>query len=57
MTARQKNYKTSHLIHTTKAITYINAASCIFTEPDGPCGNQRYSCELLMMGIVVPKTC
>jgi hypothetical protein len=25
-------------------------------ESDGPCGNQRYSCELLMMGIVVPIT-
>ena len=26
-------------------------------EPDGPCGNQHYSNELLMMGIVVPETC
>ena len=26
-------------------------------EPDGPCGNQRYSRELLMMIIVVPETC
>jgi len=25
-------------------------------EPDGPCGNQHYSRELLMMGIVVPET-
>ena len=26
-------------------------------EPDGPCGNQHYSRELLMMGIIVPETC
>jgi len=26
-------------------------------EPDGPSGNQHYSRELLMMGIVVPETC
>jgi len=26
-------------------------------EPDGACGNQRYSRELLMMGIIVPETC
>jgi hypothetical protein len=26
-------------------------------ESDGPCGNQWYSRELLMMGIVVPETC
>jgi len=26
-------------------------------EPDGPCGNQHYSCELLMMGMAVPETC
>ena len=26
-------------------------------EPDGPCGNQRYSRELLMIGIVAPETC
>jgi len=25
-------------------------------EPDGPCGNQHYNRELLMMGIVVPET-
>ena len=25
-------------------------------EPDGPCGNQHYSRELLMIGIVVPET-
>jgi len=25
-------------------------------EPDGPCGNQQYSRELFMMGIVVPET-
>ena len=24
--------------------------------PDGPCGNQHYSRELLMMGITVPET-
>ena len=26
-------------------------------EPDGPCGNQHYSRELLMMGKAVPETC
>ena len=26
-------------------------------ERDDQCGNQHYSRELLMMGIVVPKTC
>jgi len=26
-------------------------------EPDGLCGNQRYRRELLMMGIMMPKTC
>ena len=26
-------------------------------EPDGPCGNQHYSRELLMMGIKVPEIC
>jgi len=26
-------------------------------ERDGKCGNQHYSRELLMMGIVVPETC
>jgi hypothetical protein len=26
-------------------------------EPDGPCGNQHYIRELLMMGITVPETC
>jgi len=26
-------------------------------EPDGPCGNQHYSHELLMMGITVAETC
>jgi len=27
------------------------------TYPNGPCGNQHYSRELLMMGITVPETC
>ena len=26
-------------------------------EPDGPCGNQHYSLELLMIGLAVPETC
>ena len=26
-------------------------------ERNDQCGNQHYSCELLMMGIVVPETC
>ena len=28
----------------------------IAKKPDGPCGNQHYSRELLMMGIEVPET-
>ena len=26
-------------------------------EPDGPCGNQHYSRQLLMMGTVLSETC
>jgi len=26
-------------------------------EPDGPCGNQHYSREIVMMGIAVSETC
>jgi len=26
-------------------------------ERNDQCGNQHYSCELLMMGTVVPETC
>jgi len=29
----------------------------MYTERDDQCGNQHYSRELLMMGIVVPETC
>jgi hypothetical protein len=57
MTTRQKNCKTSHLTHTTRAINYINATSFIFKEPDGPCGNQHYSREPLMMSIAIFETC
>jgi len=57
MTTLQKNYKTSHLTHTTKTTIYINAISSIFTEPDCQCGNKYYSRELLMIGITVPETC
>jgi len=34
-------------------------SSCCTTnrEPDSLCGNQRYSRELLMMGVMVPETC
>jgi len=34
-----------------------NLQSTTTQEPDGQCGNQHYSCELLMMGIAVPETC
>jgi len=47
----------SHLIYTTNTKMYTKATSYIFTEPDGLHGNQRYRRELLMMGIIVPKTC
>ena len=56
MITRQKTGKNSHLTYTTNTVTYTNTTSCIFTEPDGPCGNQNYSRELLMMGTVVPET-
>jgi len=36
---------------------YINATPSIFTERNDQFGNQHYSRELLMMGIVVPETC
>ena len=36
---------------------YINATPSIFTERNDQCGNQHYSLERLMMGIVVPETC
>jgi len=57
MTTRQKTGKNSQLTYTINTITYTNTTSCVFTEPDGPCGNQHYSHKLLMMGIEVPKTC
>ena len=38
-------------------ILYTNATPSIFTERNDQCGNQHYSRELLMMGIVVPETC
>ena len=34
-----------------------NATPFFFTERTDQCGNQHYSRELLMMGIVVPETC
>ena len=38
-------------------ITKINSTPSIFKEGNDQCGNQHYSRELLMMGIVVPETC
>jgi hypothetical protein len=35
----------------------LNLQPAATPEPDGLCGNQRYSRELLMMGIMVPETC
>jgi len=56
--ATTKRQRTSHGTHTTKNYNfYINATPYIFTERNDQCGNQYYSCELLMMGIVVPETC
>jgi len=40
-----------------EVLFYINATPSIFTERNDQCGNQHYSRELLMMGIVVPETC
>ena len=34
-----------------------NLQPTVIQEPDGPCDNQHYSLELLMMGIVVAETC
>ena len=50
--------KELHTEHTPlRTIFYINATASIFTERNDQCGNQHYSRELLMMGIVVPETC
>jgi len=38
-------------------ITKINVTPFIFTERNDQCGNEYYSRELLMMGIVVPEKC
>jgi len=35
----------------------LNLQPAATPEPDGLCGNQRYRCELLMMGIMVPEIC
>ena len=36
---------------------YINANPSIFTERYDQCGNQHYSRELLMMGLLMLETC
>ena len=41
----------------TLTLTNINTTTSISTERDDQRGNQHYSLELLMMGIVVPETC
>jgi len=40
----------------TLTLANINTTSSISTERDNQCGNQHYSRDLLMMGIVVPET-
>jgi len=35
----------------------LNLHPAATREPDGLCGNQRYRCELLTMGIMVTETC
>ena len=48
---------TSHRTYTTKNHNFtFKATSSIFTERDDKWGNQHYSRELLMMGIVVLET-
>jgi len=56
--ATTKWQSTSHRTYTTKnhKVTLTLPLS-IFTERNNQCGNQHYSRELLMMGIVVPETC
>ena len=39
------------------SLTAPNFQPTATQERDDQCGNQHYSCELLMMGIVVPETC
>ena len=41
----------------TLTLTNINTTTYISTERDDQRGNQHYSLELLMMGIVVHETC
>jgi hypothetical protein len=48
---------TSYLIQTKIKSIHTNASYPVFTESGGPYGNQRYSRELLMMGIVLPEIC
>jgi len=39
------------------SLSALNFQPTATQEPDGLCGNQYYSRELLMMGIEVPETC
>jgi len=39
------------------SLTAPNFQPTVTQERDDQCGNQHYSCVLLMMGIVVPETC
>ena len=39
------------------SLTAPNFQPTATQEPNGPCGNQHYSRELLMMGIEVTETC
>jgi hypothetical protein len=51
-----KKLHTLYLIQTTITIIHISASSLVFRESGCPCGNQRYSRRLLMMGIVLSET-
>ena len=44
-------------IHHHETQIYINANPSNFRERNDQYGNQHYSRELLMMGIVMPETC
>jgi len=54
----QPSDKELHTEHTPlRTRFYINATLSIFTERNDQCGNQHYSRELLMLGIVMLETC
>ena len=57
MSVRAAGYSYSLQLGHLSSLPAPNFQPTATQEPDGPCGNQHYSRELLMMGMVVPETC